>query len=75
MQPTSSVGYSLVNTLNDDDGNAEEITQYVGAGDVNRIYGGVGLKLFKGFSVGLELDFFIRKHTKQCVKMFVRMLL
>ena len=30
MQPTSSVGYSLVNTLNDDEGNLEEITQYVG---------------------------------------------
>ena len=57
MQPTSSVGYSLVNTLNDDEGNPVDITQYVGSGDVNRIYGGVGLKLFKGFSVGLELDF------------------
>jgi len=57
MQPTSSVGYSLINTLSDLDGDPIEITQFSGTGDVNRIYGGFGLKLFKGFSVGLEADF------------------
>ena len=57
MQPTSSVGYSLINTITNDDGDAIEITQFSGSGDVNRIYGGFGLKLFKGFSVGIETDF------------------
>ena len=57
MQPTSSVGYSLINTLNNEEGVPIEITQFSGTGDVNRIYGGFGLKLFKGFSVGLEADF------------------
>tara|TARA_B100000787_G_scaffold170052_1_gene163688 strand:- start:41702 stop:42991 length:1290 start_codon:yes stop_codon:yes gene_type:complete len=57
MQPTSSVGYSLINTLNDIEGNPIEITQFSGAGDVNRIYGGFGFKVFKGLSVGMELDF------------------
>ena len=57
MQPTSSVGYSLINTLSDLDGDPIEITQFSGTGDVNRIYGGFGLKLFKGFSFGLEADF------------------
>ena len=57
MQPTSSVGYSLINTITNDDGDAIEITQFSGSGDVNRIYGGFGLKFFKGFSVGIETDF------------------
>jgi len=57
MQPTSSVGYSLINTITNDDGDAIEISQFSGSGDVNRIYGGFGLKLFKGLSVGLETDF------------------
>jgi hypothetical protein len=57
MQPTSSVGYSLINTITNDDGDAIEITQFSGSGDVNRIYGGFGFKLFKGFSVGIETDF------------------
>ena len=57
LQPTSSVGYSLINTLTDIDGNPIDITQFSGTGDVNRIYGGFGLKVFKGFSVGLEADF------------------
>tara|TARA_R110001632_G_scaffold2297_10_gene10105 strand:- start:14692 stop:15981 length:1290 start_codon:yes stop_codon:yes gene_type:complete len=57
LQPTSSVGYSLINTITDIDGNPIDITQFSGTGDVNRIYGGFGLKVFKGFSVGLEADF------------------
>lgn len=57
MQPTSSVGYSLINTLNNSDGDPIEITQFSGSGDVNRIYGGFGLKVFKGFSIGFEADF------------------
>jgi len=57
LQPTSSVGYSLINTTTNADGDPVDITQFSGAGDVNRVYGGFGLKIFKGFSVGLEADF------------------
>ncbi len=57
MQPTSSVGYSLINTLYNSDGDPIEITQFSGSGDINRIYGGFGLKIFKGFSIGFETDF------------------
>ena len=59
MQPTSSVGYSLINTITNDDGDAIEITQFSGSGDVNRIYGGFGLKIFKGFSGWYRDRFFI----------------
>jgi hypothetical protein len=57
MQPTSAVGYSLINTINDTSGDPIDITQFSGTGAVNRVYGGFGLKLFEGFSVGLEADF------------------
>lgn len=57
MQPTSAVGYSLINTLNNSEGDPIEITQFSGSGDINRIYGGFGLKVFKGLSVGFEADF------------------
>lgn len=57
MQPISSVGYSLINTLTDQDGDPVEITQFSGSGDVNRVYTGLGFKLFKGFSIGMEVDF------------------
>ncbi len=57
MQPTSAVGYSLINTINDTDGNPIDITQFSGSGAVNRVYAGLGTKLFDGFSVGIEVDF------------------
>jgi hypothetical protein len=57
MQPTSAVGYSLINTINNTSGDPIDITQFSGTGAVNRVYGGFGLKLFKGFSVGFEADF------------------
>lgn len=57
MQPTSAVGYSLTNTLEDSEGNAIDITEFSGTGSVNRIYGGFGVELFKSFSIGFEADF------------------
>lgn len=57
MQPTSSVGYSLINNTNDIDGNLIDITEFSGNGSVNRVYGGFGIQLFKGFSAGFETDF------------------
>jgi len=57
MQPTSAVGYSLINTIEDTDGELLDLTQFTGTGAVNRIYGGFGARLFEGFSIGAEVDF------------------
>lgn len=57
MQPTSAVGYSLINTIEDTDGNILDLTQFAGTGSINRLYGGFGYRIFEGFSVGLEADF------------------
>ncbi|MEQ6123061.1 hypothetical protein AAON49_02525 [Pseudotenacibaculum sp. MALMAid0570] len=67
MQPTSAVGYSLVNTIEDTDGNIVDRTQFTGDGAVNRVYGGLGVKLFKGFSVGFEADFLFGNITNDVV--------
>lgn len=56
MQPVSSVGYSLSNTILDE-GAPSEITVFAGDGGVNRLYGSFGIKILKGFSLGLEADF------------------
>jgi hypothetical protein len=57
MQPTSAVGYSLINTIEDGNGELIDLTQFTGSGAVNRLYGGIGIRLFKGISVGGEIDF------------------
>ena len=49
MQPTSSVWYSLINTVTNDDGDAIDITQFSGSGDVNRVYGGLVLSFLMAF--------------------------
>lgn len=55
IQPVSSVGYSLTNSFPVN--NPTEITLYSGDGGVNRFYGSLGLKIFKGFSLGIEADY------------------
>lgn len=57
MQPISSVGYSLSNSLLDIDGNTTEISLYEGSGGVNRFYGSFGIKVLKELSLGIEADF------------------
>ena len=57
MQPTSAVGYSLINTIEDADGRVLDLTQFAGTGSVNRLYGGFGFRIYKGFSIGMEVDF------------------
>jgi len=57
MQPTSAVGYSLINTIEDADGRILDLTQFGGSGSVNRLYGGFGIRVFQGFSIGMEVDF------------------
>ena len=57
MQPISSVGYSLTNTLLDNNGDPAELSLFEGNGGVNRFYGSFGIKVYKGLSLGLEADF------------------
>ncbi|QTE22277.1 hypothetical protein [Polaribacter cellanae] len=57
LQPVSSVGYSLKNNSFDVNGDLKAITLYEGDGGINRIYGSFGMKIFKDFSIGIELDY------------------
>lgn len=57
IQPVSSVGYSLSNSILDANGDPEEITLYSGDGGVTRFYGSFGMKIFKNFSLGIEADY------------------
>ena len=57
MQPTSAVGYFLVNSIEDADGELIDLTQFTGTGAINRLYGGFGARIFPGLSIGAEVDF------------------
>jgi len=57
LQPISTVGYSLTNSLEDASGTLTQITLFEGNGGVNRIYGAFGIQAFRGLSLGLEADF------------------
>ena len=71
MQPLSSVGYSLSNTLYDTSGNISEVTVFSGNGGVNRIYGSFGIKVYKGLSLGLEADFNFGKVENNIINQLV----
>ena len=47
----------MINTIEDAEGELLDLTQFTGTGAVNRLYGGFGIRLFEGFSVGAEVDF------------------
>lgn len=57
IQPITSVGYSLVSLRKDNSGNTVERTRFYGQGGLNRIYASLGLKVYKGLSLGIEADF------------------
>ena len=57
IQPVSSVGYSLINTVFDSNGDAIEASLFEGSGGVNRFYGAFGINVYKGLSLGIEADF------------------
>jgi len=54
LLPNSSVGYSLITTVEDTDGNVTEASYYKGNGGTNKAFVNFGYKPFKGFSVGLQ---------------------
>tara|TARA_B110000046_G_scaffold167334_1_gene184906 strand:+ start:869 stop:2152 length:1284 start_codon:yes stop_codon:yes gene_type:complete len=55
LQPVSSVGYSLTNSLTDSD--VPEISLFEGNGGVSKIYSSFGIKVYKGLSLGIEVDY------------------
>ncbi|WP_282071576.1 hypothetical protein [Polaribacter atrinae] len=58
LQPVSSVGYSLSNSiLGDDNETVSEITLFSGEGGVSRIYSSFGIKVYKELSLGIEVDY------------------
>ncbi|WP_299046738.1 hypothetical protein [uncultured Polaribacter sp.] len=57
IQPVSSVGYGLNNTVLDADGNFAEFSSFSGNGGVSRVYGTFGLKVTKELSIGVEAGF------------------
>ncbi len=61
LKPNTSVGYSLLNIVNDVNGDAFEATRFYGSGGTNRIYGAYGISITKNFSVGLEGEYVFGK--------------
>ena len=57
LQPNTTVGYSLKNTIQDSDGENIESSIYEGDGGTNRVFLGFGYKIAKNLSVGLEGEY------------------
>lgn len=57
IQPISSVGYSLSNSILDDSGVIIENTAFSGDGGVSRVYSSFGIKVYKELSLGIEVDY------------------
>ncbi len=57
LQPVSSVGYSLSNSLPYSNGDISETSLFEGNGGVNKFYGSFGIKVYKGLSLGIEVDY------------------
>ncbi len=54
LQPYTTVGYSLVQSINDADGELTTINLYSGEGGTNRVFLGFGHKIGKNLSFGIE---------------------
>ena len=57
IQPVSSVGYELENTILDANGDITELSLFEGNGGVNRIYFNLGFLLFKDLALGAKASF------------------
>ncbi len=56
LQPVSSVGYALFNEAVNEYGQAV-VSRFKGSGGTSRIYGGFGIDVYKGLSLGLEVSY------------------
>lgn len=61
LKPNTSVGYSLLNLVNDSNGDAIEATRFYGSGGTNKIYGTYGISLTKNLSLGIEAEYIFGK--------------
>ncbi len=61
LLPNTSVGYSLISNVYDNDDSLIEVTQYIGQGGTNKVFLGFGYTIFKGFSVGLQGNYVFGK--------------
>jgi hypothetical protein len=57
LKPNTSVGYSLLNIVNDSNGDPFEATRFYGSGGTSKIYGAFGMEVMKGFSLGFEAEY------------------
>lgn len=57
LQPQSSVGYSLQNQVPLNSDSPTEVTRYTGSGGTNRLFGGFGIEVLDGLSLGVEAAF------------------
>lgn len=57
LQPNTSVGYSIENTILDSEGEVSEISLYEGDGGTNRVFLGAGYQVSEGLSIGFEGDY------------------
>jgi hypothetical protein len=61
LKPNTSVGYSLLNVVNDVNGDPFEATRFYGSGGTTKIYGAYGISISKNLSVGLEAEYIFGK--------------
>lgn len=58
LLPNTTVGYSLRTDIFEDSGDLYQATLYDGSGGVNNFFFGAGYEIFKGFSIGLQGNYF-----------------
>ncbi len=57
LQPVSNVGYALLNSINDTNGDFLEATRFAGNGGTSRLFGAFGINVFNDLALGLEAGF------------------
>ena len=61
LKPNTSVGYSLLNQVNNAEGELVELTRFYGTGGTSKIYGAYGIEVLKNLSVGFEAEYIFGK--------------
>lgn len=56
LMPVTTVGYKIQSNTNQN--NIEQAMQYSGSGGLNKVYLGVGYKVYKGLSIGADAQYY-----------------
>lgn len=64
VMPHSKVGYYLKKTEYGKNKNISEITVFEGKGGVNKLFLGIGYRIFKSTSIGVQVDYLFGNTTK-----------